>query len=180
MTESSNTASHELSIQEMKEFARTQPKIALDDPRILLAAHEPVRPVPYRGNFFRRFPDIRAVSEDRADQEQVTYVRMVKERFGVDLVSFYAEHFELCDAISNAIDDKNPYDMLVAARAELEALELDGGTPAGSASELDVATEHPLGIEAIGMYYWDKINPLLEQAYAAIEPTTLNAPFLTK
>jgi hypothetical protein len=39
---------------------------------------------------------------------------------------------------------------------------------------------HPLGIEAIGIYYWDRINPLLEEAYALIEEGTINAPFLAK
>jgi hypothetical protein len=37
-----------------------------------------------------------------------------------------------------------------------------------------------LGIEAIGMFYWDRLNPLLERAYALMDVQTLNAPFLTR
>jgi len=59
-------------------------------------------------------------------------------------------------------------------------LEEAGELPPGSVHEVDLATEHPLGIEAVGMYYWERINPLLEQAYALIDQRTLNAPFLAK
>lgn len=167
-------------IEELKALAASQPRITIFDPRVEISAPEPARHTQYRDNFFNRFLEIRAVVTDTATEPQVTYTRMVKERFGLDLLGFYAEQPELCDAICTAIDAKEPYDRLVSGHAQIAALEAGGNLPEGSADELNIATAHPLGIEAIGMYYWDQINPLLERAYTLIDATTLNAPFLTK
>jgi hypothetical protein len=60
----------------------------------------------HRGNFFGRFIEMRAVLDGDASDEQIHYVRMVKERFGFDLVNFYAQHRGLCDAILGAGDPR--------------------------------------------------------------------------
>lgn len=163
----------EQTLSRLKELAAALPKV--DDGNV-----DPSQiHAQYRGNFYRRFGEIKAVREDRAKDDQVFYVRMVKERFGLDLLSFYDEHREVCDAICEAVNAKDPYDQLVAGYEEVLSLEGSGALPPGSAHEVYTATGHPLGLEAIGMYYWDKINPLLENAYELLDERSLNAPFLT-
>jgi hypothetical protein len=121
---------------------------------------------------------MKAFYEGVATDVQIIYIRTVKERFGVDLMDFYAQYPQLCSDICDAVEAKEPYDRLVTGRSKLVELESAEAIPPGSAGDLDAATEHPLGIEAIGMYYWDRINPLLERAYTLFEPITLNAPYL--
>jgi len=70
--------------------------------------------------------------------------------------------------------------VLVQGYYELAAAETAGEVASGSALSLQTSIDHPLGIEAIGIYYWDQLNPLLEQAYQLMDEETLNAPFLTK
>jgi|GEM_PF-2167975 len=161
-------------LAELSVLAASQPRIGE------LGPDTPTAHTQYRDNFFRRFGEIRAVRDERATDEQVFYVRMVKERFGLDLITFYSDHERLCDTICEVVDAKKPYDRLVAGHAEILELEEAGQLPLGSAAELSAAVDHPLGIEAIGIYYWDRINPLLEEAYTLLETRTLNAPFLTK
>lgn len=134
----------------------------------------------FRHNFYMRFSEIKAVRMGEATDSQVFYVRMVKERFGFDLLFFYEEQKQLCEAICEALEEKEPYDRLVSACKEFEGSEGTGTIHPASVDQLNLAVGHPLGIEAIGIYYWDKINPLLAQAYELVEARTLNAPFLTK
>jgi hypothetical protein len=105
---------------------------------------------------------------------------MVMERFGYDLGRFYDKNEQLCEAICAAIYAKEPYDTLTAGYYELLAAEESGQAPSGSAQLIQSSVDHPLGLEAIGMYYWDQLNPLLEQAYQIMDQQTLNAPFLTR
>lgn len=165
---------HEQYLEELKVLARTQPKMGFSEPG------QPTAHTQYRGNFYKRIPLIKAVAEGRGEASQITYLRMVKERFALDLVRFYGEQSALCDAICEAVAAKDPYDTLVAGYVMVTKLETTGALPLGSAADLHAAAEHPLGIEAIGIYYWGQLNPLLEQAYMLIDATTLNAPFLTR
>lgn len=89
----------------------------------------------YRGNFFKRFAELKAISEGHASDAQIIYIRMVKERFGLDLLDFYENNIKLCEAINDAIEADAPREI---------------------------------------------INSLLEQAYGLLEPSTLNAPFLSR
>ncbi len=130
-------------------------------------------------NFYKRFPEIKAVAEGKASESQITYVRMVKERFGLDLLDFYSQYSELCNEICGIILEKQPYDRLTADYEKLKILEFNGAVPPGSVDKLNLATNHTLGLVAIGLYYSSKLNPLLEKAYALFEPLTLNTPFLT-
>lgn len=107
----------------------------------------------YRDNFFKRFPEMRAVIESLATESEVFYVRMVKERFGLDLLAFYREQKELCDAICDALAAKAPYDQLVSGYQDILEQETRGIVSIGTAESVQQATGHPLGIEAIGMYY---------------------------
>jgi hypothetical protein len=158
-----------LSVEQLKALAESLPKVAHDDKRPL---------VPFRGTFYTRFPAMKAVAEGRGQQEEVTYVRMTKERFGIDLEAFYWLYPKLCDSICSSLDAKAPYDLLTESHATLVSEEIAGDAVTGSAQEVLDATGHPRGFEAIGLHYWDQINPLLEEAYAIFDSESLNAPFL--
>lgn len=134
----------------------------------------------FGGEFYRRFTEIRRVRTGEATDTEVFYVRMVKERFGYDLIDFYNRNHELCEAVCSTVAAKEPYDTLVSGYLDVCGAEAEGLLPPGSAQTVQESTNHPAGIEAIGMYYWDQINPLLEQAYGLVDQEILNAPFLTK
>lgn len=134
----------------------------------------------FGGEFYRRFVEVNRVRAGEATDAEVFYVRMVKERFGYDLVDFYDRNYELCEAICGAVADKEPYDTLVSGYLDVCQDEPEGLLPPGSAQSVQESIDHPAGIEAVGMYHWDRINPLLEQAYGMIDQEILNAPFLTK
>ena len=159
---------------EMAELASAEPKIDVDDPRVLHAArHEQ-----FRGTFFRRFVEIRAVSESMATPSQITYVRMFKERFGYDLMEIPVRHPHLITSIYMSLDAMKPYEQLDDYRGSLLGASDTSLQLHGLAHKLDEATGHPLGVEAIGIYYWDRLNPLLQEAFGVIEKDTINAPFL--
>lgn len=162
------------------ELAKTEPKIDLDDPRVLSHGEKRTMPSQFKDSFFMRFVEIRAVAEETATPQQITYLRMVRERFGLDLVRLSVELSELFGDVYKAIDAKAPYDQLAIGRLALLELESAHSAAQGTAVSLDLATDHPLGIEAIGMHYWDQLNPLLEQAYDVISERSLNAPFLAR
>lgn len=134
----------------------------------------------FGGEFYRRFTEINRVRTGEATDVEVFYVRMVKERFGYDLIDFYNRNHELCEAICSTVAAKEPYDTLVSGYLEVCRDEAEGLLPPGSARTVQESINHPAGIEAIGMYHWDRINPLLKQAYGLIDQEMLNAPFLTK
>lgn len=162
------------------DIAKTQPKIGLDDPRVTESDGRRLEHEQYKGIFFRRFVEIKAVDEGSATRQQLTYIRMFKERFGLDLVLLAAEFSDTFGAIYDAIDAKKPYDELAIGRVGLLELEHSMVIPEGTTASLDNVVQHPFGIEAIGMHYWDKFNPLLETAYKIIESRNLNVSFLAK
>lgn len=159
-------------LNDLRLLAATQPVTSFEDNR---QRHEQ-----FRDSYFERFPEIQRVRQGNAPDEEVFYVRMVMERFGYDLIRFYDENESLCEAICDAVIAKAPYDRLALGYHELSAAEIAGEVSLGSAQSLQESIDHPLGIEAIGIYYWDQLNPLLEQAYQLMDTQTLNAPFLTK
>lgn len=134
----------------------------------------------FGGEFYRRFAEINRVRTSEASDAEVFYVRMVKERFGYDLIDFYNRNQGLCEAICITVATKEPYDILVSGYLEVYEDEAEGRLAPGSAQTVQENIKHPAGIEAVGMYYWDQINPLLEQAYVLMDQEMLNAPFLTK
>lgn len=170
---------NEQKLAKFRRLAAIQPKIPITDERVNELPGNPTKEMSPYGEFYTRFLELKAVHGGEATESQVRYIRMVKERFGLDLLDFYAQERDLCDAICDAVQAKNPYDELRAGYKHLNRLEMLGELPAGSANQLNVATDHPLGLQAIGLYYWDVINPLLEKAYALLDKQTLNAPFLT-
>ena len=173
-----SAAARDPAVAELMEIARSAPKVAISDD----GSSSPSTPdhARYRDNFCHRFIEVRAVLDDQASRDQIRYVRMVKERFGFDLLDFYERHTVLCDSIVEAIRAAAPYELLVAGYADLSRREEAGEIADGSAEKLNLAAGHPLGIEAIGAFYSDAINPLLESAYELMKQETLNAPFLTK
>jgi hypothetical protein len=161
-------------------LARSQPVIDVNAVGPSLDTSISVRHTQYGGNFFKRFIEIKAIVLGEAKESEITYIRMIKERFGLDLLCFYNDNYDLCEAICDSIHAKEPYDKLMNALKRIETLEASNELPEGSVRTLNEATGHPLGIEAIGMFYWSHINPLLEDAYSLIEQSSLNAPFLTR
>lgn len=134
----------------------------------------------FGGEFYRRFIEVNRVRANEATDAEVFYVRMVKERFGYDLIDFFDRNLELCGAVCDAVVAKEPYDLLVSGYREICTEEIEGRLPPGSAQSVHESIDHPAGIEAVGMHYWDRINPLLEQAYQIMDQEMLNAPFFTK
>jgi hypothetical protein len=168
-----------INIGKLEELARTLPKIPCDDPRID-EEDNLIPSEPFYGKFFQRFLEIKAVVENTATERQIIYIRMVKERFGVDLLSFYADNQGLCEAIVQELIAQEPYISLVELTRKLEAEEAAGIIPAESTARINRATGHPLGIKAVGLFYMDMLNPLLQQAYSLLETQTLNAPFFIR
>lgn len=164
----------EARLQTLKDLASSQPVL---DPQTSddREAHQQ-----FAGEYYQRFPEIKRVRAGEATDPEVFYIRMVKERFGYDLVDFYDRNQELCEAICDAVAAKEPYDLLVWGYREICTEEAEGQLPPGSAQSLHESVAHSMGIEAIGIHYWDQINPLLEQAYQIMNQEMLNAPFLTR
>lgn len=135
------------------------------------------RPGPPRhGQFYQRLLDVAQVAEGSANHEQVFYVRMVKERFGLDLLAFLEEEAPLTWETVSAVRACEPYRILAEYRDRLLALDPEGAL----AAELDQAAGHPLGVDAIGVRCWNRANLLMEQTFALLELRTLNAPFLER
>lgn len=166
--------SWEVYLSELCVLAANQPTVALE------ALQGRTTHEQFRGNYYRRFPEINHVRENTASPVEVFYVRMVMERFGYDLVRFYDENEMLCDDICDGVAAKAAYDILQAEHDRLLMAEDAGHIAVGSALSLQKSVGHPLGLEAIGIYYWDQLNPLLVQAYERMDQQTLNAPFLTR
>lgn len=134
----------------------------------------------FGGNFYKRFLEMKAATEGTATQRQQIYLRMVKERFAIDLVRFYQENQTLCDTICDILNDKKQFDELVSDYDTKKRMQNEGTSTTVTTDDIDEATQNPLGIRSIGMHYWTILNPLLEEAYGVLETRTLNAPFLTK
>lgn len=134
----------------------------------------------HRGAFHQRFLEIQRVRSGEATEAEVFYVRMIKERFGYDVIRFYEQNEELCDAICEASRAKQPYDDLVQGCNDIADAEVEGSLPPGTTQNFQQSVDYEVGLEAVGMYYWDRLNPLVEQAYALMDQQTLNASFLTR
>ena len=130
----------------------------------------------YRQNFVRRFIDVHAVIAAEASEDQIRYVRMVKERFGFDLLSFYAQHLSLCDAIIRAIQPLAAHDCPGWSAVGLPRLEAVGEI-APRAKPFNLASRGDIDDTIVNV---SAIDELLARAYKLIEQDTLNAPFLTK
>ena len=174
MTEISPEKSHYELLGELVKLASVSPKIGESD------RYELTSPLPYRDNFFKRFKELHNIKLGIASDAEVIYMRMIKERFGLDMLRFYDENQALCESAYAAIEAKAPYDILLLGKKVIVSLEDQLRIEPGSANAIDIATSHNLGIGAVGLFYWNSINPLLQEAYETLEPTTLNAPFLTK
>jgi hypothetical protein len=164
----------EIYLQDLQMIAASQPTVSPED---ICGRSQHSK---FRDNYYLRFPEIRRIREEVATDVEVFYVRMVMERFGYDLVGFYEQNLALCDSICEGVEAKYPYDLLTTGYNQLVTAELAGSIAPGSARSLQGCTAFGLGIEAIGMYYWDRLNPLLEEAYNLMDTQTLNAPFLTR
>lgn len=133
-----------------------------------------------RDKFHERFLEVRAIIEGAQSVEESIYIRTIKERFGLDLIAFYKRNYALCQQITAALLEQRQYAQLADyyERLDLRQAGATNQCMVGSTYELDAATQHPLGIRAIGVFYWSKINNLLTEAYALLEQETLNAPYL--
>lgn len=80
-------------------------------------------------SFYNRLQEIRAVKLGCASEEQITNIRMFKERFGFDLLTFYTDNEQLCETIFTEVQDNSSIvdiDPLVAeVYSRLDALTLN-------------------------------------------------------
>ena len=65
----------------------------------------------------------------------------------------------MCENLFKALDETRDYLTLLLG---FKNFYRDGKYAIGDL--LNAMIPHPIGIEAVGMYAWDKINPLLEKA----------------
>ena len=169
-----------LNFLRLMRLASTLPKITTDDPRIPQFRETQLLPPLHGDNFYKRFFDLKVAYDGKATHLQTSYLRMSKERFGLDLEQFYRDNVSLCNSIYDVVMRLQPFEELTAANKKLLQMEAEGKIPIGKSEILNSATSHPLGINAIGIYLRDELNPLLELAYALLEDLTPNAPFYTR
>lgn len=129
------------------------------------------------GRLHLRLLDAAAVAECLATYEQVFYVRMLKERFALDLVSLLAEAAPGSWEAVRLSRDCERYRAVAEYREALLA--------AGSAHEQALAAQldqaaGPGGVPALGAELWHRTNALLDEFMALLARHTLNAPYLTR
>ncbi len=152
----------------LSELARTQPKITVDDPRVVTRVEHDQ----FGNNFFRRFVELEKSFYDEALTPPSDESKIMQ--------GLYQRCPELCTELFILIAAKQPYDKLREAYIDYTVLERSEKVPVGSAQALNEAVDHPRGIEAIGMYYWDAINPLLSAAYSELAASGIDPLELTK
>jgi len=165
-----NEETRAATVAQLTELARSQPKIPVDDPRTTATDRADRRHKPYRNNLDTCFRAMKGAHEGTNTAWLEMKLEQAQDNAGIDLLDFYDKYPELCDRVIAAIDASEPYRTLYEASMEL--LELSCGA---EFQEINGATAHPLGVEAIGIYYWDRINPLLEEAYAVLATLSPNA-----
>lgn len=134
-------------------------------------------PEPRHGQLHLRLLDAAAVAECRATYKQVFYVRMLKERFALDLVSLLMEG---APGSWEAVRLSRDCERYRAVAEHREALLAAGSEPERArAAQLDQAAG-PGGVPALGAELWHRTNALLDDFLALLERHTLNAPYLTR
>ncbi|KKR76949.1 MAG: hypothetical protein UU21_C0001G0003 [Candidatus Levybacteria bacterium GW2011_GWA2_40_8] len=160
------------------ELARTLPKLPIDDPGVqeVITArkrgehHIPEGWGPYGNTFFILFDGLRMDRSSPRFQKslQRRYVEEV-EALGEPWRRFLSENKDLLEEIDEAFEANNPY-------WELEdyALHLANTRQFDKHAELDKATGHPLGLNAVQQAAWARMNPLLERAGHGMQAVGIN------
>lgn len=154
---------------ELHLLARTAKTIPVDDPRVaeIQAKDGKGGHDQYRNNFFVNFEALQRLIKNGKLEEGDLLGRSYLENFnerGIDPREFYNENKELCDTIFKALDGTDEYDKLLGAFIKFynnRRFELG--------DRLNEMVPHPLGIEAVGVYSWDKLNPLLKKVDEAMK-----------
>lgn len=144
------------------ELAKIAPKIAVDDPRVqkYLKRREETKEYvsppshdQHGNNFYCLFY---ALTEEKPEGFYWGYAQELKRI----CPSFCDDNAGLIKKIIEALKLQDPYhELLWDGVRDLYKQRRDD-----LVDRLDQAAEHPGGIEAIGIWAWDRINPLLEKA----------------
>jgi hypothetical protein len=148
--------------EDLIKLALSAKTISLDDPRVQkhLDGNRQSH-IQYRNNFcgifeaLRRFIRIGSVKEHSFPE---AYFHELTDA-GVNPREFYENNKDLCENLFEALDQENDYKRLLFGFRNLYR---NGEYDA--AGRLNATVPNPIGIEAVGIYAWDKINPLLEKA----------------
>lgn len=140
------------------ELARTAPKVATDDPRIESDGHYSQ----FGNNFINLWQLLRLEAPHDEGGAYDRYVGLAKSQPGWE--TFTGTNTELIGQINEALDLLIPYEELLAKLKEIWKKRDDEAE-----AQLETATEHPLGCEAIRMYAWDHLNPLFAEAAARMK-----------
>ncbi|MBI4157819.1 hypothetical protein HY502_03145 [Candidatus Woesebacteria bacterium] len=144
-------------------LARTAKMIPVDDPRV--AKHQEGKGGgshhQYRNNFVMNFEALQTFIKGEEFGEFSVHKIYLQDfaKKGIPPQEFYNRHKKLCDEVFEALDGLDEYDRLLGgfiAFYNTRKFELG--------DRLNELVPHPLGIEAVGMYAWDRLNPLLEKA----------------
>jgi hypothetical protein len=115
----------------------------------------------YRNNFCGIFEGLELLIRTGSVKENSffdVYLRKLTNA-GVNPQEFYKNNKDLCENLFEALDEQSDYHSLLNGLINL----FKAGKYAAGES-LNATVPNPIGIEAVGMYAWDKINPLLEKA----------------
>jgi hypothetical protein len=164
--------------EDFLQLVATAPKVSLDDPRVQAwleaqregdeEAREPEHDQ-FGNNFHLLFQGSRLRENDPNNTVAQIYLGRAEEEYGEIWVDFISTNEDLMRSLDELLFD-NPYDQLFGYIHNLyRAREYD------KVDELNKASDHPLGCEAIGIAVWDKINPLLERAAAEMEASGIDA-----
>jgi len=147
------------------ELARTASKVGNDDERVVtyleaVGRGEEVKK-PSHGQFGNNFY-LLFLARRRADDPEDILVKVYLKRaeaLGIPWGKFLADNQSLIQEIDQSLDGTKPYKDLL--RYYIQLLKQKRNE---DADRLDSAAGDPLGIEGLGMFAWDRINPLLEKA----------------
>jgi hypothetical protein len=150
-------------------LALTSPKIPVDDPRVagymeaLMTdpnAQEPTH-TQFGNNFYLLFMSL---DIPQRGNHLVQIYRKPAEKLGEPWQAFLADNQPLLGDVREALTGKRPYSELLGAFIRL----INRGH-ADVAEKLNVYAAHPIGLEAIGIHAWDRLNPLLRTASQRME-----------
>ena len=148
--------------ESLRKLALSAKTIALDDPRVQehLSGNAQSH-TQYRNNFFGIFEGLKLFIRTGTTKDNMFYdvcLRNLTDA-GVNPQEFYENNKDLCDSLFETLDEENDYMSLL-----LGVIDLFRDRKYDAGDRLNAIVPHPIGIEAVGMYAWDKINPLLEKA----------------
>lgn len=146
----------------LRKLAVSAKRIPLNDPRVQKHLNgDRQSHIQYRNNFFGIFGALSLFIRTGTIKDNLFYDANLRNLIdaGVNPQEFYENNKDLCDNLFEALDEQKDYSTLFYGIKNLFRDRKDD-----AADRLNATVPNPLGIEAVAMYAWDKINPLLEEA----------------